>query len=95
MSALSHIQDYLKARFAGHDIETLMQHFETAIEAKVEEAVAGLRHEIEALREELIPPVTAAKAVVAPEGFDPTPGGMTLVSVSEIPATVVETGSAA
>lgn len=53
MSALDHIKAYLRAHFAGHDTEALMQHFETAIEAKVEEAIEGVHKDIQALRDEL------------------------------------------
>lgn len=53
MGALQHIKNYLHAHFAGHDVEGLMQHFETSIEAKVEEAVAEVKADFEALRDEL------------------------------------------
>lgn len=66
MSALSHIADYLKAHFAGHDTEALMQHFETAIEAKVEEGLAELKQEIAELRKEIAaPPVLVDGGSVA------------------------------
>lgn len=67
MSALQHIKDYLAIHCAGHDIETLMTHFETAIEAKVEEAIEGVRAEIAALHDELTgkPTPTLADVFVA------------------------------
>lgn len=62
MSALQHIRDYLAIHMAGYDIETLMTHFETAVEAKVEEAVAEVRQEMADLRADLIKPVTGARS---------------------------------
>lgn len=79
MSALQHIKDYLAEHFAGHKIEDLMQHFEAAIEAKVEEAVAGVRQQIADLRDELVPPVTPARVVMPKEGLNMEPGGVTMV----------------
>lgn len=72
MSALQHIRDYLAEKFAGHDIDTLMTHFEAAIESKVEDEVAGLRQEIAELRNDLVggrapEPEAAAAADANPE----------------------------
>lgn len=88
MSALDHIRAYLKAHFANHDIETLMTHLETAIEAKVETAVAEVRQEIASLRDDL----TAGR-----DKPDPSLAPVDLASDTNKPAPPPETepGSAA
>lgn len=63
MSALSYIRNYLKTHFAGHDVETLMEQFEAAIEGKVEAAVSDLKQEIAELRSELAPEQPDPKAI--------------------------------
>ncbi|PDT71729.1 hypothetical protein CO683_00795 [Bradyrhizobium ottawaense] len=93
MSALKHIADYLKEHFAGHDTATLMQHFETAIEAKVEEGLAELKQEIASLRDDLMGgrPTAAESEQVMRH----TISGSDVAEDDDMPAPAAETGSAA
>lgn len=95
MFALEHIKAYLQQHFANHDIETLMTHLEAAIEAKVEEAVADVRAEIQALRDELTGgrPSPSAVTIPASGNYEPQPGGMTIIDDPEH-TTVTSLGSA-
>lgn len=98
MSALQAIKDYLTAKFASHDIETLMTHFETAIEAKVEEGLSDLKQEIAELRNELTGKPTPALAdvflaSVKPDDPAPSPSAKVEEAAAPIaqPEAIVET----